>query len=267
MADPQLLQQAQLAIAEFERSNVPGLWPGLNKEQVIAEMRARLNDPFQVNQGGQPFCGPAAILFELARRHPPKYVEICRNLFQIGGFHTQSGQWISPSPRLRESKGNLLMPQADWMVLSTLRESENLIFPVEADAPDVIRNIGGMTKPWEMAGWVREILGYPQANYHFAYRFGALEAMRDAQATLNAGGTAFALITAQGMLGNKLPLIPYPSHWIALLGNFAIQDGTHDQAMGNRISFDIYTWAQKMHVDLAEGLFENCFWGVVLGRA
>ena len=90
-----------------------------------------------------------------------------------------------------------------------------------------------------------------------------MNAMRDAQTTLNAGGVAFALIAAQGMLGNQPPLIPYPSHWIALLGNLVIQEGTQ----GNHISFDIYTWAQKMHVELAEGLFENCFWGVVIGKA
>ncbi|MEG4285909.1 hypothetical protein QUB68_22515 [Microcoleus sp. A006_D1] len=31
------------------------------------------------------------------------------------------------------------------------------------------------------------------------------------------------MITAEGMLGNKPPLIPDPSHSVALLGNIAIQ--------------------------------------------
>ncbi|MBD1940815.1 hypothetical protein H6F50_00385, partial [Coleofasciculus sp. FACHB-712] len=48
------LQQAQQAIADFEQSSAPSVWSSLDKQQVIADMRSRLIDPFQVNQGGQP---------------------------------------------------------------------------------------------------------------------------------------------------------------------------------------------------------------------
>ncbi|MGE5655948.1 MAG: hypothetical protein ACM37W_04965 [Actinomycetota bacterium] len=267
LVNSQLVQQAEAALAEFEKSKVPGVWRGLEKGAVIAQMRSRLYNPFEINQGGQPFCGPAAILFELVRRNPAYYVEICRNLFQIGGFHTQSGKWISPSTRLRESQGNFLMPPVDWMVLSTLRESENLIFSVDPNAPEIIRNISGMTTSWEMAGWVREMLGFPQVNYHHAYLIGDLNAIRNAADVLNGGGVAFALITAQGMLNKQRPVICYPSHWIALLGNIVIQPGAMAKPDSGRISFDIYTWAQKMHLDLAETAFKNYFWGVVTGRS
>jgi len=261
-----LVQQALSAIAEFEKSNVPGVWPELEKRQIIAEMRSRLSNPFNVSQGAQPFCGPAAILFELVRTNPLYYVQICRNLFQIGGFHTQSGRWISPSSHLRESTGKLQMPQADWMVLSTLRESENLIFPVEPNSPEIIRNIGGMTKSWEMAGWVREILGYREVKYHHAYLFGDVSALRRAADAVNAGGVAFALITAEGMLTNKPPVVAYPSHWVALLGDIVIQEANFSQGDRGRLGFDLYTWAKKMRVDLVQKSFENYFWGAVVGK-
>jgi hypothetical protein len=70
------LQQADQAISEFERSNLLSFWPALNKTQIIAEMRSRIHDPFQVNQGGQPFCRPAAVTFALSTRRPLRYVEV-----------------------------------------------------------------------------------------------------------------------------------------------------------------------------------------------
>ncbi len=253
------MQEADAAISEFEKSQLPSVWAALNKSQIIAEMRSRIQSPFQVNQGGQPFCGPATVAFTLIKQNPLRYVEICRNLFEAGSFRTQSMRSISPSIPLRRSKGNLRMPQVDWMLLSALRESENLMFPVEPNAPEIIRNISGMTKPWEMIGWAREILGSRDVKCHYAYFGGDIPALRAADAAIQAGGFAFALITAEGMLGNKPPLIPYPSHWVALTGNMVIQDR-------DRVSFDVYTWGKQMRVDLPKSSFEKYFWIAIAGR-
>lgn len=263
MPDPDLVTQAQAAIDEFAQSSAPGIWPAINKEQLITEMRSRIQDPFSVDQGRQPFCGPSSILFELIRRNPPKYVQICRNLYQVGGFNAQT-KWVQPSDKLRLSKGNLQMPQADWMVVATLRESENLLFPVQPDAPDIIRNISGMTKPWEMQGWVQEILGYRDAKVTTAFVMGDFQVMQEATDILNAGGVALMLITAEGLLSNSPPPIPFPSHWVALAGDVSIQTGSFTKP--GRISFDIFTWARKMHIDVAEGPFKSYFWAAVTGR-
>ena len=96
MVNSELLTQAEIEISEFERSKISGVWTGLDQQTVIAEMRSRLVNPFNINQGTQLSCGPAAIVFELIRKNPLAYIQICRNLFQIGGFHTQSDRWTSP---------------------------------------------------------------------------------------------------------------------------------------------------------------------------
>ncbi len=56
------------------------------------------------------------------------------------------------------------MEQADWMILATLREAANLLFPVEPNAPSLLHNMAGMTKPWEIIGWCIQILGYSQVQ-------------------------------------------------------------------------------------------------------
>ncbi len=252
MPDLTLVPQAETAIAQFQQSTVPGVWTSLDKNQVIADMRSRIHDPFQVNQGTQPFCGPASILFELVRKQPLRYVKICQSLFETGSFQGYS-KLITASNRLRKSGGRLGLAQADWMILATLRESESLIFPVEPNAPQIIRNLAGMTTSWEMKGWVREILGYRETKYAHTYIYGEFRAMQEATTIIEQGGVAFALITAEGLLENKKPLLPYPSHWITLLGNIAIKRGNPWQHDSGHISCDIYTWGQKRSIDADEG--------------
>lgn len=256
------LEIAKDKIADFEASKVPGVWPNLDWRQIIFEMRSRLENPFLVNQGEQPLCGPATVIFELIRKQPVKYVEICRSLYQIGGFHTQSGKWIFPSNNLRESGGDLKMPEVDWMLSATLRESENLLFPVAADSPPLIKNISGITKSWEIAGWVKEILGYQKIGYNNAYLFGDFPALQVAAEVLDGGGVAFALVTAQGLLVDELPLVPYPTHWIAILGGIKIEDTS---GKPRRIKFDYYSWGRKLRVDVDAWRFQSYFWELVTG--
>ena len=253
-----LLEIAKDKIADFDLSKVPGVWSYLDKRQIIFEMRSRLENPFLVNQGYQPLCGPATVIFELVRKQPDRYVEICRSLYQIGGFHSQSGKWILPSNNLRESGGDLKMPQVDWMLSATLRESENLLFPVAPDSPKLMRNISGITKPWEIVGWMKEILGYKEIGYNNAYLFGDFPALGVAAEVLDAGGVAFALVTAKGLLVDKLPLVPYPTHWIAILGNIKIEETSGDRQ--TRIKFDCYSWGRKLRVDVDAWRFKTYFW-------
>ena len=257
LPDSDRVRQALAEIAAFERSKVPGIWRGLDKNQLLAQLRSRVNNPLTLNQGSQPFCGPAVMIFELIRRDPLYYVQICRNLFQIGGFHTRSGAWILASETLRNAEGNYQMPQVDWMVLSTLRESENLLVPVHPNAPDLVRNIGGMTKSWEIAKWVEEILGYQNIRYQNTYLFGDLQALQEVNRVLNSGGVALALINDGGLLRNQPPRIPYPSHWVSILGNIAVNSK-------NSVEFEVYTWAKTVQVRVDEVAFKTHFWGVIM---
>jgi hypothetical protein len=247
-----LVRAADASIDAFATSSKKSLWPALNKDVLIGEMRARIRDPFQVNQGGQPFCGPAAVLFELVRRNPPRYVEICQSLFE-NGYLPGTTQRIQSSTRLRQAtQGNLHMPDVDWMVLATLREAEITIFPVEPNAPLIIRNLTGMTKSWELIGWVKELLGYRNVKYNHAFLFSDLPAMQETDAVLKAGGVAFSLITAEGLLNDRYLSFPLPNHWIALLG------GVNND--GSRVSCDLYTWSKKYNLNTGVRTFKRYFW-------
>ncbi|BAU15184.1 hypothetical protein LEP3755_57410 [Leptolyngbya sp. NIES-3755] len=257
LPDTALVQAAMSAIDAFEQSSAAGVWACLDKATIVAELRSRVSNPFQVDQGGQPFCGPASVLFELVRKQPSRYVQICQNLFESGGFQGTT-QWIRADEPLRENVDrNLRMSQVDWMVLATLRESETLLFPVEPNAPELIRNLTGMTKSWEIKGWIRELLGYSRTNYHLAYLFDDVNAMNQSIEAIQAGGVAMLLITAEGLLQNNPPLIPFPSHWVTLLGGFSVN--------GDRVSFDVYTWAKQVTIQTDMNSFKKYFWASVTG--
>jgi hypothetical protein len=263
--------EVQAAIAAFEASTHPSAWQHLNKQTIVSEVRSRVNDPFRINQGKQPFCGPASVVFELIRKQPLRYVQICRSLFESGAFQGKTKQIVASNQLRQASKGNLQMGQADWMLLATLRDIENLIFPVDPDAPEVIRNLGGATKSWELKGWVREVLGYNTVKYRHTYLLGDMSALREAAEVINAGGVALALVTADGILNQTTPSkadipVAVPNHWITLLGNIKVQKGTFGQHDSGQVSFDVYSWAKKYHIDMGEGAFERYFWGVVLGQ-
>jgi hypothetical protein len=220
------LSHAKQTLDAFEKSTKPGVWPYLDKGEIVANMRSLLADPFRIDQKQQPFCGPTSIVFELIRKQPLRYVQMCQQLYEHGMVQGET-RIIEASPRLRQASREMDMAQADWMLIATLREAENLIFPVDPNAPTLVRNIAGMTKSWEMKGWVKEILGYQRVNYIHAYLLQDIHAMHRAKEAIAQGGVAFALVTAGGMFSKEPAItradsktvkkIALPDHWIVMV--------------------------------------------------
>jgi hypothetical protein len=258
-------------LAKFARSTQTGVWDHLDKQQIINDIHDRLTNPFQIQQGEQPFCGPAAVVFELICKQPARYIEICQNLYEHGSFQGYSKTFIAAG-RLCRSYGNLRMAQVDWMLLATLRDCANKIVPVHPKAPKLIRELGGITKPWEISGWVRELLGYPQTQSHPTPISGEFRALQTAHSIIESGGVAFALINSQGLLGNNSILADrfhriYPNHWVTILGNISIQPSTKITKNNySRVEFDIYSWGRKIHVSTDTLTIKKFFWGVTVGQ-
>jgi hypothetical protein len=266
--DPHLEQQ----LAKFARSTQIGVWTHLDKRQIISEIRDRIENPYQIKQGEQPFCGPAAVVFELIRRQPDRYIQICQSLYEHGSFEGYSKNFVAAG-RLCRSYGNLRMAQADWMILATLRDCANKIVPVHPKAPKLIRELGGITKPWEISSWIRELLGYTLSKSHPTPLSGEFQAIQAANSTIESGGVALALINSQGLLGNNSFLAArfhriYPNHWVAIVSKILVESPTKvSRNSYGRIEFDIYSWGRKIHVSANPATIKDFFWGVTLGKS
>lgn len=259
--------EVEARLQRFVASAQPGIWPQLPKAKIVAQMRSRLQNPFEANQGKQPFCGPASILFELLRHQPLRYIEICQALYERGFFQA-GATTIAATERLRHSQGELGMAEADWLLMATWRDAENSIFRVDPSAPKFIQQLSGITKSWEMAGWAKTLLGYQRVRYHRAFLLGDVSALRRAERAVQQGGVAFLLVTADALLKPRALPVTVPNHWIVLLGDVAVQGQRRPWPWRSdrQLSFETYSWARRYGIQVPERAFEDLFWGVVIAQ-
>ena len=217
---------------------------GLKLSDIITEIKDRVLQPnnytastdartgaYLVRQGLMPWCGPAAILFELIRRRPLFYVKLCRELWESGTLIGSVSHNISSTARSfkkftskkeandwydKKTKSNLIPDDVDWMVMLSMRDSTG----VEA-APNYLFRF---TTMWEMKLWTIELLGFPASKVHvdsykwysaWAYfDWGELGGMKEAGKAVNSGGVGF--LRGNGFLihpdGSKEEGSPFSGH-------------------------------------------------------
>ena len=247
---------ATFALDQFELSPTPGVWPHISKPALIAELRARHADPSQVNQVRSNFCGPTSIVYEMARTQPRRYIDLCRQLYETGGFWSRTHRVETPG-ELRGTQVGQGMASADWMLIATMRESENALFGVSADASGVRSGLQGLTTPWEMEGWTSELLLKDNVANSTTFVWGEFDALRYAEQVWAARGNAFVMIHTD-MLGAPNGIVPpWPDHWVVYQGGL-------DES-GGRVRFAVYTWGGLQAIDTTPDHFENCMYGIVTG--
>ena len=185
----------------FEQSEHAGVWPYLSKATILAEMRSHINQAYSPFVS-QQFSGPAAIAIALIHQDPCRYVRLCHSLYETGGFQIPYCL-VQASETLRHSNLHLSrhtwLAQVDWMLFMTLYENEGYLFhpsPLTSilAVPKFIQRIKHFTKPWEMCGWMKELLGYGNIVYRHNYWWLGNYLQHSVVRTIRSGGTAMALI-------------------------------------------------------------------------
>lgn len=251
------------AISDFRRSSKRGVWRYINKQDILVDIERTISNPYCVNQRSTPLCGPAAIVFELVRKDPAKYVNICQSLFEQGSFRSRSHN-ISASNSLRNSRPHSTTSSADWILMATMRDEENELFDVQGNSNSFVM---GITTPWEMAGWTEEVLGYDTVDYESTNFYGEFDALRSAKKAASRRGVGFVMIHSD-MLRGQRPSFDFPNHWVSYLGGLDIDEGEDPwwfDVDNGHVKFDCYSWGRKMNVSVGEGAFEDAMWGVVTG--
>ena len=246
-------------IQDFEASEAPGVWAAVDKAALIADLRATVADPNEVNQASSMFCGPTSIVYALVRTEPRRYVRLCRSLFETGSFESRT-YTVTASEDLRSASLGQGMSVADWLLIATMRESENAIFGVDPDAGEVLGGLQGLTTPWEMDGWTQEILLKDTTAISTTFLWGEQDAIRYAEDVVAAGGVAFMMIHDVLLTDDDDSTVPpFPTHWVVYRGGLVI-----DEDAGT-IDFDVYTWGGEPHVSKSLDRFESCMFGIVTG--
>lgn len=247
---------ATFAIDQFEASTAPSMWPNISKPALIQQLRDRRWNALNINQKSSNFCGPTSIVYELARTQPRRYVDLCRQLYETGGFWSRTKRIDAPQD-LRNTAAGQNMDAADWMLIATMRNQENALFGVSPDSSGVSSQIEGMTTHWEMEGWTGEILLKDNVANSTTFLWGELDAIRYADQVWNAGGSAFVMVNAllYNAAGGFVP--PWPDHWVVYAGGL--------NESGGNVSFNTYTWGNVYPVNVTADHFDNCMFGIVTG--
>lgn len=273
----------------FEDSTSSGRWPQLDKTSIVQQARQRLREPWTVRQGPTDGCGPAAVIVELARRSPRRYVRLVRSLFEHGTFQLKNGDSVQTTPGLRSAPARSVtedgrtrtVPDVDWLVLASIRESANVFL----EGPDSF-DTGGSTH-WEVAGWLWNLCGYNRVDYFpgvpgmvgnvlSPWDTSAREWLDAAEDVLRKDGCAIASLDTS-ILSNNLPdWWSWPNHLVVLL------DSRHSRLPGcgeppkglgplrisnkNFVEWSIATWSDIDRESTSAADFESGMWILITGH-
>jgi hypothetical protein len=234
------------ALQQFTASTRRGVWPNISKTTLLSEIKARLQNPYRVDQGSQPFCGPAALLFELVRCNPAAYVRYCRSLFEEGRFGERHVRYEA-AEYLRRNVVPRGISQVDWMMMATLKEGGWWD--------------GTPETPIKMQEWIQELIGYDHVR-RFSTRQPTLDsrqlsgkdALYQGDIAVTVGGIAMMLVDAD-FINNKWDAPYQPNHWIVLLGDVWYNWGY--------VGFHFYTWAHWWWCWMYEGSLQDNLFVVV----
>ncbi len=166
-----------LVQAFAKRKSTP-VWSKIKRKDVAEQLEVRINKPWKINQGPSSFCGPASVLFELARHMPKRYVAMVIALYEKGSWDSADGLLKAPKKlldkripvKIYDNGKERSTPPADWIALTSMRDSANIVF--ELDEPDDAESsIQAGALPGEVAAWCPQLFGWRNPDIYRTTQF------------------------------------------------------------------------------------------------
>jgi hypothetical protein len=149
----------------FETSSPQTVAWKLDRAATVQRIRTLVQHPDRLHQARLNVCGPAAFFRVWFARDPVAAAEFSCNLLRDGSA-TVGSLTVAPKAMLKaqdyaairaasEAAQPHSMPEtADWMLLSALRDSENVI-PYMGDPNSAFEWAAAVTLPMTLASWLR----------------------------------------------------------------------------------------------------------------
>lgn len=245
----------QQIVNDFAAKTEDGAFKWLSRSAIASELRARLNNPYLINQGQSGLCPSAAVVFQIARTRPEEYAQAVTDLFDAG--KAKVGKWnLAPCQDLKDHRAPDGIAHADWIIMASIRDSENWFIDYEKAT-----DRGGA---WgnEVALWMKKA-GFTDIkeewNYFFSKDVGNLVMARH----WCAANYQVAMLIDADMIDGKLKtLISKPNHWVVLDSKNFVILSKHDP-----ISFPVYTWGRRLTIPrsgtMTLGDFLDMYYGYI----
>jgi hypothetical protein len=207
-------------------------WPKLDSTTVLTRINDLKNNANLFDQGAVGLCTAAAFFHHVIQKHPTEFESFAKALYGAGiGFLGKLK--CNPGSDLRNTDYAALAakfpgmpPQADWMLMSSVRDSENWILDYEG-APDESTALA--TSASELSDWYTKTGFYSSVVYSGDTSLAKIKAIQK---------TA----TNHVALWISIPLLQpgTATHMITLESPLEI-DEANDKA-----KFDYWTWGQPV---------------------
>jgi len=146
----------------FEAENDPTTAWKLDRERVFWRLRELVSAPPKVHQRGLNVCGPAVFLRIWFARDPLAAAVFTADLFGrgqsfIGDLAVKAGAFLLDKQYAyiyAAHEASQMPEQCDWMLLSTLRDSENVL-PYAAEPETLKDELTGLTLPGTVIKWLQ----------------------------------------------------------------------------------------------------------------
>lgn len=238
--------------------NIQSAFPKLDRDVVADQLRQRVENPFLINQGTTGTCAPASLIFNLAKTDPENYVSVATSLFTYGLAVLRKWQ-LKPCHDLRIAPCPARVPQADWLVLASIRDSENWFFDFTSDKSALA---DGTNSASEIEKWMKAA-GFHDIHIDFEeFIIGArgkkAKQLMSAIDLYNKDYQVLWRIDAD-ILDSAVPgknsTIPgltnftSPDHIVSMAGECVMPRNEDSQ-----VSFPVFTWGKKTTIPQVGGL-------------
>lgn len=233
------LSPASKVLAQTETSTNTGTktnttWPKLDKVTVLTRLNDLKNNADLFNQGVIGLCTAAAFFHHIIQKEKEKFYSFSTALYEDGNASLGKLKIVA-SKTLRNTdyaalalKYQPMPPQADWMLMCALRDSENWFFDFDG-SPDDSDDMKTPTK--ELSSW------YEDTGFYSSVEYSDETSLEKIQMIQKTDKNQIALWIAAKLLGHP---DTKATHMITLESPITI-----DKA-NNRITFNYWTWGQPV---------------------
>ncbi|MBD3334362.1 MAG: hypothetical protein GF355_02500 [Candidatus Eisenbacteria bacterium] len=244
----------------------------LGRTQTFDRLKQLINNPDLIDQDSLNLCGPAAFLRLWIARDPLAVAKFAGELYETGRSSI-NGYEVAPDgdsliakdyAALKTAHGPDFCPEAEWMIMGSLRDAENIFFDFEG-TPD--ETLSGATFPSEMQTWLRSTGLYAtvqdEANLFLTRGLDHALSLtpgpgRDVALLINAHMLAQMNVTRGVPKSNEFILNAFPNHYILLTAPIA-------EMPGEKLQVHYWTWGQQYTGLVDRETFRVNYYGAVMG--
>ncbi len=233
--------------------NATASWPYLDKVAVLDRIQLLRGDADLFDQGRMGLCTAAAFYHHALQRAPDKMAQLGNALLDqgvgyLGKMKIRAGYDLRHADYRKLAAANPpFVPQAEWMLMSSLRDSENIWFDFEGGLDE---NYSMETSAEELSGWYKDTGFYTNVSFTDDRSIAKIRLLQKA-ATSHLALWISANMIAPGVKAG---------HMITVESPIAVDPAT------NTISFDYWTWGRtkpykKLSMSLAD--FQKDYFGAI----